>query len=87
MAHRYRSGPQRRLHELLKEQGWQENQPVTFLTDGDDMVRNLAQYMALASEHLLDWFHVTMHIIPSWAESTARLRSRSEGGRTCVQLL
>ena len=56
------SRPKRRLHEVLKEQGWQENQPVTFLTDGDDTVRNMAQYMAPASEHLLDWFHITMRI-------------------------
>ena len=56
------SRPKRRLHEVLKEQGWQENQPVTFLTDGGDTVRNMAQYMAPASEHLLDWFHLTMRI-------------------------
>ena len=56
------SRPKRRLHEVLKDQGWQENQPVTFLTDGGDTVRNMAQYMAPASEHLLDWFHITMRI-------------------------
>ena len=22
--------PKRRLHEVLKDQGWQENQPITF---------------------------------------------------------
>ena len=32
----------------------QENQPVTFLTDGGDTVKNMAQYMAPASEHLLE---------------------------------
>ena len=31
--------PKRRLHEVLKEQGWQENQAITFLTDGGDTVR------------------------------------------------
>ena len=56
------SRPKRRLHEVLKDQGWQENQPVTFLTDGGDTVRNMARYMAPASEHLLDWFHITMRI-------------------------
>ena len=44
----------------LKDQG--RHQPVTFLTDGGDTVRNMAQYMAPASEHLLDWFHITMRI-------------------------
>ena len=30
--------------------------------DGGDTVKNMAQYMAPASEHLLDWFHITMRI-------------------------
>ena len=54
--------PKRRLHEILKDQGWQENQPVTFMTDGGDTVINMAVYMAPASEHILDWFHITMRI-------------------------
>ena len=40
----------------------QENQPFTFLTGGGDTVRNMPIYMAPASEHLLDWFHITMRI-------------------------
>jgi len=52
--------PKRRLHEVLRDQGWQENQPVTFMTDGGDTVINMALYMAQASEHILDWFHITM---------------------------
>ena len=62
LVHTHDTRPKRRLHEVLKEQGLQENQPVTFLTDGGDTVRNMAQYMAPASEHLLDWFHITMRI-------------------------
>ena len=54
--------PKRRLHEVLKEQGWQENQPVTFMTDGGDTVINMALYMAPASKHILDWFHITMRL-------------------------
>lgn len=54
--------PKRRLHEVLKDQGWQENQPVTFMTDGGDSVINMARYMAPASEHILDWFHITMRL-------------------------
>jgi hypothetical protein len=33
--------PRRRLWELLKSQGMQENQQVVFLSDGGDSVRNL----------------------------------------------
>ena len=62
LVHTHDTRPKRRLHEVLKEQGWQENQPVTFLTDGGDTVQNMALYMAPASEHLLDWFHITMRI-------------------------
>ncbi len=58
----YDEKPRRRLHDVLREQGWQENQPVTLMTDGGDNVINLARDMAPASEHLLDWFHVTMRI-------------------------
>ena len=33
--------PKRRLNEILKDQGWQENQQVTFMTDGGDAVINI----------------------------------------------
>lgn len=62
LVHTHDARPKRRLHEVLKQQGLQENQPVTFLTDGGDTVQNMALYMAPASEHLLDWFHITMRI-------------------------
>ncbi|TPW26202.1 ISKra4 family transposase, partial [Martelella alba] len=54
--------PKRWLHEVLKDQGWQENQMVTFMTDGGDTVIKMARHMAPASEHILDWFHITMRI-------------------------
>lgn len=54
--------PKRRLYNILKDQGYQENQHVTFMTDGGDNVINLAQNMAPASTHILDWFHITMRI-------------------------
>ena len=38
------------------------NQNITFLSDGGDTVRNLPQFIAPHSEHLLDWFHITMKI-------------------------
>jgi len=54
--------PRRRLHEVLKEQGLQMNQAITFLTDGGDTVRNLAADMSPCAEHILDWFHITMRL-------------------------
>ena len=54
--------PKRRLNTILKDQGWKENQSITFMTDGADNLLNIARDMAPASEHLLDWFHITMRI-------------------------
>ncbi|MGH0004334.1 ISKra4 family transposase [Pseudovibrio ascidiaceicola] len=84
--------PRRRLHKLLKDQGWQENQCVTFMTDGGDSVRDLAWHMAPASEHILDWFHITMrltvigqyvkglnHVNPKEGEQIGRLLRQIKG--------
>ncbi len=54
--------PKRRLFEVLKAQGMQTNQQVTFLTDGGDDVRELPLYLNPQAEHLLDWFHITMRL-------------------------
>ena len=58
----YDEKPRRRLWELLKSQGMQENQQVVFLSDGGDTVRRLQEYLHPASEHLIDWFHITMRL-------------------------
>jgi hypothetical protein len=54
--------PKRRLHEILRTQGLQMNQEITFLTDGADNVRELAVDMSPCAEHFLDWFHITMRL-------------------------
>lgn len=48
------------LFEVLNAQGIQMNQDITFLSDGGDTVRKLQYYLSPQSEHILDWFHVTM---------------------------
>ena len=58
----YDTKPRRRLWELMKSQGMQENQQVLFLSDGGDTVRNLQAYLHPSSEHVLDWFHVAMRL-------------------------
>ena len=40
----------------------QENQQVVFLSDGGDTVRRLQEYLHPSSEHLIDWFHITMRL-------------------------
>ena len=54
--------PKRRLFEVLRGQGLQANQEITFLTDGADSVRELAELMSPCAEHILDWFHLTMRL-------------------------
>jgi hypothetical protein len=61
-VHKRDSKPKRRIFELLKSQGVHANQPVTFLSDGGETVRNLQLYLNPLAEHLLDWFHVSMKL-------------------------
>ena len=58
----YDTKPKRRLAELLKAQGLQMNQAITFLSDGGDNVRDLQLYLSPLAEHLLDWFQITMRL-------------------------
>ncbi len=61
-VHGHDRKPQRRIFDHLKKQGVQANQDITFITDGGEEVRSLAEMIAPASEHVLDWFHITMRI-------------------------
>jgi hypothetical protein len=54
--------PKRRLFEVLRSQGHQMNQQLTFLSDGGDTVRDLQLYLNPQAEHLLDWFHLSMRL-------------------------
>jgi hypothetical protein len=58
----YEEKPKRKLYEMLHSQGLQLNQEITFITDGGDNVRELPQFLSPRSEHILDWFHITMKI-------------------------
>jgi hypothetical protein len=54
--------PKRRLFEVLKAQGMQNNQQLTFVTDGGEDIRDLPLYLNPHAEHLLDRFPVTMRL-------------------------
>lgn len=58
----YDKKPKRRLYEVLRAQGMQNNQQVTFISDGGDNVRNIQRYLNPEVEFLLDWFHLTMRL-------------------------
>jgi hypothetical protein len=72
-VNRYDTKPKGRLFEMLKFQGMQMNQAVTFLSDGGDTVRDLQQYLNPQAEHLLDWFHISMRLtVMSQLRDTSR---------------
>jgi len=43
---------------VLQSQGLQMNHTITFLSDGDDTLRQLQWEMSPQATHLLDWFHL-----------------------------
>jgi hypothetical protein len=45
--------PRRRLCELMKSQGMQENQQVVLMSDGGENVRSVQEYLHPFSEHLI----------------------------------
>lgn len=61
-VNRYDTKRKRRLFTMLKSQGMQMNQQVTFFSDGGETVRELQGYLNPQAEYILDWFHVTMRI-------------------------
>ena len=70
--------PRRRLYEVLRGHGRQPDQQVTFLSDGGDTVRDLQFYLSPESEHVLDWFHVTMRltVLGQYAKGLGRMPRR-----------
>jgi len=58
----YDQKPRRRLWELMKSQGMQENQQVVFMSDVGEDVRRVQAYLHPNSEHVIDWFHITMRL-------------------------
>ena len=59
---KYDNKQKSRLNAMLQKQNFQMNQGITFLSDGGDTVRDLQYDISPCSEHLLDWFHITMRI-------------------------
>ncbi len=87
LVHGYDQKPKRRLFELLRAQGLQANQDVTFLTDGGEEVRSLAELVTLEAEHVLDWFHIAMRltVLEQYARGIAH-HDEEEGARLLREL-
>jgi len=76
----YDQKPRQRLWELLKSQGMQENQQLLFLSDGGENVRRVQEYLHPFSEHLIDWFHITMRLTVLQQQTKALQEERLEMG-------
>ena len=76
----YDEKPRRRLWELMKSQGMQENQQVVFMSDGGENVRRVQEYLHPFSEHLIDWFHITMRLTVLQQQTKAIQQERPETG-------
>ena len=76
----YDEKPRRRLWELMKSQGMQENQQVVFLSDGGEDVRRVQEYLHPFSEHWIDWFPITMRLTVLQQQTKALQQERPETG-------
>jgi hypothetical protein len=78
----YDQKPRRRLWEVMKSQGMQENQQVVFMSDGGEDVRRVQAYLHPNSEHLIDWFHITMRLTVLQQQTKALQDERPQTGAT-----
>jgi hypothetical protein len=77
----YDKKPKRRLFELLRSQGLNANQELVFMSDGEETLRGLQEYLSPHSTQLLDWFHITMRItvLRQYAKGLIRIDPRLGG--------
>jgi hypothetical protein len=54
--------PGRHLAAVLDSQGLRHNQELVFLSDGEESLRQLQCYLRPHSQHLVDWFHLSMRM-------------------------
>ena len=64
----------------MKSQGMQENQQVVFMSDGGENVRRVQEYLHPFSEHLIDWFHITMRLTVLQQQTKTLQEERPEAG-------
>jgi len=76
----YDPKPRRRLWELMKSQGMQENQQVVFLSDGGEDIRQVREYLHPNGEHVIDWFHITMRLTVLQQQTKALEEARPQAG-------
>jgi hypothetical protein len=70
--------PRQPVWEVMKSQGMQENQQVVFMSDDGENVRRVQEYLQPHSEHLIDWFHITMRVTVLQWQTKALQEDRRE---------
>jgi hypothetical protein len=58
----------------------QENQQLVFMSDGGENVRRVQEYLHPFSEHLIDWFHITMRLTVLQQQTKALQTERPQLG-------
>jgi hypothetical protein len=58
----------------------QENQQVVFMSDGGEDVRQVQEYLHPNSEHLIDWFHITMRLTVLQQQTKSLQADRPDDG-------
>src|SRR5215469_6283570 len=76
----YDQKPRQRVWEVMKSQGMQENQQVVFMSDGGEDVRQVQEYLHPNSEHVIDWFHITMRLTVLQPQTKALQAERPDEG-------
>jgi hypothetical protein len=61
-VHSHDPQPGRHLAAVLDRQGVGHNQELVFLSDGEESLRQLQCYLRPHSQHLVDWFHLSMRL-------------------------
>jgi hypothetical protein len=83
----YDTKPTQRMGALLQVQGVQDTQPLTFLSDGGETVRNLPGQLYPEATHWIDWFHLTMRVTSLGQYLKGMIRLNQEVGAIVQQKL
>lgn len=83
----YDTKSKQRLQSVLQSHGVQDQQLLTFLSDGGETARNLPGPLHPQSVHLLDWFHLAMRVTVFGQYLKGVSRLNQEGGAIVQQKL
>ncbi|SDE74216.1 hypothetical protein SAMN04488105_10715 [Salipiger thiooxidans] len=73
--------PASQLRQELRALGWDHEQAVTIISDGEPALPNLVRNAVGGKvRHILDWWHISMHIQPVENAVKGPLQSRSLSG-------